>query len=552
MNLPLLIAAVLLIGILIGAAYLIATAIKSERRAKEKLKAHEAALKREAYESEMLRELGERFGYELDEAKIVDIIAGSIGKLFPYTTVASMLISEEQITFKIHLEESVSRKFIDQVKQNMFAALEALEGKTIREYSVSEQLTGTIIDDANDKLIGSFFNIPIVINEKLAGLLNISATSPGLYQEAETTILYKIVAQASTAVSKLRHVLETEKGKLSAMVESMSDGVIMVDNETRLIVLNPTAKEFLNITEPQPTIFTILDAVGQKFKLRQKIEEVIKKDSLVVIDEAIFKDRALKVFIAPVRDKKEKLIGAVVLLHDISKEKELERLREDFMAMMVHELRSPLTAVRGASTALQAHKDDFTEAKKEEYLKMIEGSAEEMLGMVNDLLDVAKIEVGKFQITPEPSDINALIRSKVEEYRSLALEKGLALDTRLPDGEKTIKIDPIRIGQVLRNLLSNAIKFAEKGKIEVILEDKEKEVIISVKDTGPGIDSQEQFRLFSKFGQLTSGMPRTAKGTGLGLVIAKGIVEAHGGSIWVQSTPGKGSTFSFSLPKGKT
>lgn len=549
MNLPILIAAFLFTLILIGAAYLIASAMKEEKHAKSKLAAREAALKREAYEAEILRELGERFGYELDEAKIVDIIAGSIGKLFPYSTVASMLISQEQLSFKVHLEESVSRKFIDQVKQNMLASLEVLEGKKIHDLFLSEQLTGTIIDDKNEKLIGSFFHIPIVINEKLTGLLNIASTSPGLYKEDEMRILYKIVAQASAAVTKLRHVLETEKGKLSAMVESMSEGVIMIDNEKRLLVINPAAKDFLNIKDPEPSVFTVLDVLNSKLDLRKKIDEAIKKRSLIVVDEVILANRVLKLFIAPVKDRKEKLIGTVVALHDVSKEKELERLREDFTAMMVHELRSPLTAMRGASTALQIHTKDFSEEKKREYLKMIEDSSVDMLGIVNDLLDVAKIEVGKFQISPEPSNINELIFKKVEEYRPLALEKNLNLEFSSPDHEAKLRIDPKRINQVIANLLSNAVKFTDEGTIDINLEDKENEVTVSVSDTGPGIDPKDQQRLFSKFGQLESKMPRTAKGTGLGLIIAKGIVEAHGGKIWFESKPEEGSRFSFSIPK---
>lgn len=552
MDLPVLAATLLFLGFLIGAAYLIASTMRAEKRARSELTAREAQLKREAYESEILRELGERFGYELDAKKIVDIIASSIGKLFSYSTASSMLLDEEQIVFKAHLEESVSRKFIDQVKQNTLAALEALEGETIRQRQVVEQLTGTIIDDGNERLIGSFFNIPIVINEKVVGLLNIASAQPGLYKEDEMTILYKIVTQASTAVSKLKHVLETEKGKLSAMVASMSDGVIMVDNETRVLVINPAARKFLQIAEAEPSIFRVLDSLRPKLDLKKQIDAAIKENTLIVIDEAVLEDRALKVFIAPVKDNKGKGLGAVVLLHDISKEKELERLREDFTAMMVHELRSPLTAVRGASSALQMHAKDFPKKKKDEYLRMIERSSEDMLRIVNDLLDAAKIEAGKFQINPEVTDLTELVKAKAEEYRALALEKGLNLEVKAPQEKVELDVDATRIGQVMSNLLSNAIKFTDTGTVEINIASKEAEALVSVLDTGHGIDPQDQPRLFSKFGQLATQKPRTAKGTGLGLVIAKGIVEAHGGKIWVESKLGKGSTFSFSLPRKKS
>ena len=552
MELPVLIAVILFVCLLAGAAYLVASSMRSEKRSKEKLSEREGQLKREAYESEILRELGERFGYELNEAKIVDIIANSIGKLFSYSAVSSMLVSQEKLIFKIHLEESVGGTFINQVKDNMLASLEALGGPTIRERPFTQENTGTVIDDQNPRLVGSFFNIPIVINEKLAGLLNIASTGQGLYKEDEMTILYKIVTQASTAVSKLKHVLETEKGKLSAMVESMSEGVIMVDNETKLSIINPAAKEFLHLGEPEPSIFSVLDAWKQKFDLKAKIDEARKKDGLVVTDEIVMDDRVLKAFVSPVKDRRGQLIGAVVALHDISKEKELERLREDFTSMMVHELRSPLTAVRGASSALREHEKDFPKEKQTDYLHMIEDSAKDMLAIVTDLLDVAKIEAGKFQISPRETNMADLILHKAKEFQALAVEKGLSLETKVPDKVVLATFDPVRIGQVITNLVSNAIKFTQNGKVEIALVQEDKGLKITVSDTGPGIEEKDLGRLFSKFGQLESNKTRTAEGTGLGLVIAKGIVEAHGGKIWGESALGKGSTFSFTLPAPKS
>ena len=546
------IAAILFTGILGGAAYLIASALKGEKRTREKLAVREAALKREAYESEILRELGERFGYELDEAKVVEIIAGSIGKLFSYSTVSSMLVGKDSLTFKTHLEESVSRTFLNEIKESMLASLEAFVGKQIRSVPVAEQQTGTVVSEQSDKLVGSFFNIPIVISEKLTGLINIASTTPGLYKEDEMMILYRIVAQASSAVSKLRHVLETEKGKLESTVASMSEGVIMVDQEMRLLVINPAAKSFLKIPDETPSVLSVMDVLGKKTNIREKMDEAVHKDTLIVVDGVVLEDRVVQVFISPVKDPKQTLLGTVLMLHDISKEKELERLREDFTAMMVHELRAPLTAVRGASNTILAHPDAFPEAKRTEYLHMIEQSSQDMLAIVNNLLDVAKIESGKFQITVTKSDMGKVLREKVEEYKPLAMEKGLGITLMLPEQTPEVMFDPVRIGQVIVNLLSNAINFTKTGGIEVGLRDSEKELTIAFKDTGERIKPQDQARLFSKFGQLETKLPRTAQGTGLGLVIAKGIVEAHGGKIWVESKPGEGSTFSFTIPKSET
>jgi signal transduction histidine kinase len=260
----------------------------------------------------------------------------------------------------------------------------------------------------------------------------------------------------------------------------------------------------------------------------------------------------LKAFVSPVKDRRGQLIGAVVALHDISKEKELERLREDFTAMMVHELRSPLTAVRGASSALREHEKDFPKEKQTDYLHMIEDSAKDMLTIVNDLLDVAKIEAGKFQISPRETDMADLILHKAKEFQPLAVEKGLSLETKVPDKKVMATFDAVRIGQVITNLVSNAVKFTQNGKVEIAFVQEDKGLKITVSDTGPGIEEKDLGRLFSKFGQLESNKTRTAEGTGLGLVIAKGIVEAHGGKIWGESVLGKGSAFSFTLPTPKS
>lgn len=551
MNLPALLSGAASVGILLGAAIVIAKSRRSEQTTRLELQAREATLRRQAYEAEIMRELGERFGYELDEEKIVDVISNSIGKLFSFATVASLLVTESGIKFKIHLEESVSETFITKVRDSLLAALEVLEGAKVRELPLTEQRSGTIINAGDPRLPGSFFNIPIVIDQKLSGILNIASTPPGLYQEEEMTILYRIVAQASTAVTKLRQVLATEKGKLSAMVESLSDGVIMLDNETRVMVINPAAKQALRLSDPEPSIFAVLEAFGTKLRLREIVAKANTSDRLIVVEEVNLGDRILKVFVIPVKDKLGNRIGTAALLHDISKEKELERLREDFTAMMVHELRTPLTAVRGASNALQKHEAEFSKEKQREYLQMIEGSADQMIAIVNDLLDVAKIEAGKFQVNKEPTEMTEVIRLKTEEFRPLVQEKHLELTTDIPQGKMTLEVDPTRIGQVLANLLSNAIKFTEQGKVEVSLKESNREVVVAIRDTGPGIAEEDRGRLFSKFGQLEKKSTRTAQGTGLGLVIAKGIVEAHGGRIWLESEVGRGSTFFVGLPKGK-
>src|SRR3989338_5257197 len=384
------------------------------RRTKNRLHNKEAEMNRRMYEVSILKELGERIGYSLNVQKIVDIITGSLRSLLPYSTVAYLLIGDEsRIIFHCVVEESVNSRFIQDVKQRMVAGLGAMVDRGIKEKDIDESISGTITDESNHADIKSFFNIPIVINNKPMGILNVASTKNGLYKEDEMTILYTIINQASSAVSKLENILNQEKGKLNSMVSSMADGVFMVDTRNRLLVINPAAKEMLGIAKPYPTIFDVLDALASKFDLRTKIEESMLHDKLTVEEQVPLNGKVLRVLISPVKDNENKALGAVVLFHDITKEKAIEKMREDFTSMMVHELRSPLTGIRSIANLLREEKIKNEQKKYQEFIDLIVTNSASMLDLVNDLLDVAKLEAGKFQIMRRPTNIADLVKVRI-------------------------------------------------------------------------------------------------------------------------------------------
>lgn len=545
------------------------------RHMRHNLKLKEQEMNRRMYEVAILKELGDRIGYSLNVQKIVDIITSSLRKLLSYSTVSYLLLGEEgRVIFHCVLEESVNSGFIFEVKKRMLAALETLIGRDIKSDELDESVSGTITDETNRGKVRSFFNIPVVINNQVMGLLNVASTKVGLYKEDEMTILYTIMNQASTAVSKLENILRVEKGKLNSMVESMADGVFMVDTRNRLLVINPMARSMLNITKFQPSIFDVLDALASKFDLRTKIEESLKFEKLVVEEQLPLGNKVLRLLISPVKDSDNKPLGAVVLFHDITKEKAIEKMREDFTSMMVHELRSPLTGIRSIANLLKEEKIKNEQKKYQEFVDLIVTNSASMLDLVNDLLDIAKLESGKFQVMKKPTQLAELINQRIGSFQSLAAENHLELAVKLEGNLPMMELDEIKIGQVLNNLFSNAIKFTPKGKVTVSafvvkkdedvastaasagliwpagndLKPDSSQLLVAVSDTGIGIAQDQIPRLFSKFTQLEQSALSEKKGTGLGLVIAKGIVEAHGGKIGVFSEEGKGSTFYFTLP----
>ncbi|HEX5430254.1 MAG TPA: ATP-binding protein [Patescibacteria group bacterium] len=547
------------------------------RRMRKDLHHKEGEMQRRMYEVSILKELGERIGYSLNVQKIVDVITGSLRKLLPYSTVSYLLLTDEgRVIFHCVLEESISQKFVDDVKIRSSKALSELLGRNITPQDLDESISGTITDETNKKGIKSFFNVPVIINAQAVGLLTIASTQEDLYKEDEMSILYTIMDQASTAVSKLEMILDQEKGKLNSMVSSMADGVFMVDTRNRLLVINPAARNMLGLSKPQPSIFDVLDALSSKIDLRTKIEESIKTDKLTVEDKLQLQDKFLRVLISPVKDAENQALGAVVLFHDITQEQAVEKMREDFTSMMVHELRSPLTGIRSIANLLREDKIKNEQKKYQEFIDLIVTNSASMLDLVNDLLDVAKLESGKFQVLKKPTDIAALIQMKISSYKTLAAENRIALESKtglnLP---AAVSVDENKIGQVLNNFLSNAFKFSAGGKVLIsaftlaageqmlsrvtglgmiwpgIKEDvkySSDQLIIAVTDTGVGIAEEQMGKLFNKFTQLEQGAVSEKKGTGLGLVISKGIVEAHGGHIGIFSEVGKGTTFYFNIP----
>ena len=512
-------------------------------------------LQQKIYQIQILREISARIGYSLDTGKITEIITSSIGTLLDYDTVAFILFDNlDEVVFKTHVHQPVNHAFLDQVRAHMIQAITAICGKGPDLNKADQRITGTILDDNLKVRVESYINIPVIVANRLLGLINVSSSKKGLYDQRQAGSLYSITNEAGTAVSQLQTVLDNEQGKLRGVIYSMTDGVLMVDTSNQLLVSNPAVKELLQLPPDRETsMFDIIDALAGKVDLRTKIEESVSKDTAIKVPELYLKDRALELTITPAKDQSGETMGVSVILHDVTASKSLDKLRQEFTAMMVHELRAPLTAVRWSSESLLKGVSDPSHALEAQKIKdgvnTIESAATNMLDLVNDLLDVAKIEAGKFDLNLQQYDLVEIIKEQINTFQAQAEMKRLKLN--LIAAEKCVlKCDKVRISQVMDNLISNAIKYTDSGEIVINVNCDAPAGIatVSIKDSGVGVSREDLNQLFSKFKQLTSG-DRSRKGTGLGLVVSKGIIEAHGGRIWAESAgENMGSTFSFSIP----
>jgi len=243
--------------------------------------------------------------------------------------------------------------------------------------------------------------------------------------------------------------------------------------------------------------------------------------------------------------------AAIALSNSILHERtlELDRLKSEFVAVVSHEIRTPLTVIKGVLELLTDDRHWQVDDKQSELLRMATANSERLLHLINDILDFSKLQSASLPMSFAPGLLPQVIRSSASNLSHLAGERGIQLGIEMPNDVPLVIMDEQRIGQVVTNLLSNALKFSPRGStVTVTVRVTDQSLHVCVKDEGEGIAPKDMSRLFQKFSQLDSSTTRKAGGTGLGLVITKGIVEAHGGRIWVESEVGQGSSFNFTLP----
>ncbi|MGA8145804.1 MAG: ATP-binding protein [Candidatus Acidiferrales bacterium] len=364
--------------------------------------------------------------------------------------------------------------------------------------------------------------------------------------------------------------LSRERNRSSAILRSMVEGVAVIDAQERLVFCNRAFAEILNIdskdSEGRPLIEVVRNsALTGLIRRALKGEEGLQSD----IATGIVQQRSFSVTAAPVKALEhtpgslnvtgpvaqsfattpaEKPAGAVVVLHDVTELRRLERVRQDFVANVSHEFKTPLTAIQGfAETLLAGALEDPKNNRR--FLEIMRDHANRLARLTDDLLKLARIEAGKLEVEFSPVSVIEVIERCAETALLNAGRKQITLEIDVPPALPAVLGDASLLRDVLQNLLDNAIQYTPAGgHIRVSASAGSREAVITVSDTGIGIPLADQERIFERFYRVDAARSREAGGTGLGLSIAKHIVEAHSGRLWVESNVGQGSRFSFAIP----
>ncbi len=353
-------------------------------------------------------------------------------------------------------------------------------------------------------------------------------------------------------------LLSGERNRSSAILRSMVEGVAVIDAEERLVFYNRAFSEILNLDSAAAEGRPLIEVVRNS-DLLSLIRRALRGDEGLQTDitMGITQTQSFSITAAPVKAldvsgsgdaAEEKPSGAVVVLHDVTELRRLERVRQDFVANVSHEFKTPLTAIQGFAETLLAGALDDPENNRR-FLEIIRNHAMRLARLTNDLLKLARIEAGKMELEFSSVGLLELIEACTETTLLKANRKEITLEITVPPQLPAVRGDAALLRDVLQNLLDNAIQYTPpRGHISVAASAGPREAVITVADTGIGIPLSDSERIFERFYRVDAARSREAGGTGLGLSIAKHIVEAHGGKLWVESTVGQGSKFSFSLP----
>lgn len=345
-----------------------------------------------------------------------------------------------------------------------------------------------------------------------------------------------------------------EKQRSEAIIRSIDDGIVVVNGEFKITNINPIAAQIFDI-EPDIVQGRHFLEVVKSEQLFNYVKQLVESGSLPSIEEGknvltMTQDKRVRHFmfsITPVHTKAGGMSGVVLLLRDVTKLKELDRLKSDFVMMTSHELRTPLTSIGMSIGLLEESAAQKLNEKEQKLLSAAHEESERLKVLVNDLLNLSKIEAGKIEMEFDSVPVRMLFEKVIASLKSQAEEKSIELSFKLPERLPKVKADANKVSWVLTNLISNALRYTgRQGHIDLFAEHIGSQVHISVRDNGTGIPYEYQSKIFDKFVRVKGA--KEAGGSGLGLAISKEIVHAHRGTIWVDSTPGKGSTFTFTLP----
>jgi PAS domain S-box-containing protein len=418
------------------------------------------------------------------------------------------------------------------------------------------------------QISASFLALPVLFGHRLVGVVAL-ASRPSGYDESMADALKPFLStcgiiidahQSNQLKEEALRALKGNENRLSTILTGAADGIITITDEGEIESVNPAAERMFQYSPGEllgKKYSVLLPTLPSEIKIAADGEprKYLKRDLLDGLHEAKGVRKGDTIFpaeisVSEVRVKEETFYSLIV--RDISERKEIERRLKEFYSTISHELRTPLTSIRGSLGLIEGGVLGDISKEVKEYLSIARDNCDRLIDLINDILDLRRIDANQIELRLAPVDPETLVHESIDKVKPIAEAKGIALELEC-QSKQLVNVDTARIVQALTNLLSNAVKFSPPGTLVTVRagDAKDKMVRFSVQDQAAGIPARQIKKLFGKFQQLDSSDTRETGGTGLGLAICKSLVELHGGKINVDSEVGRGSTFWFDLPATK-
>lgn len=370
--------------------------------------------------------------------------------------------------------------------------------------------------------------------------------------------LYRLIREQTERLGTMLRAQQIEAVKSQAILEGIADGVMVADANGRITLFNVAAERILSVKRTQ-AIGRLLDEIlglyGSKarewlLQVQKWHEEPENYESGEFLAERLDLERkVVSIHLSPVISQSHEFLGTVSVFRDVTAEVEADRAKSEFVSTVSHELRTPMTAIKGYIDLLLMGTTGSMSELQTNFLNVVKSNADRLTTLVNDLLDLSRIETGKIDLQPEPLDMRELIEQAVLTITPKAKEKGLRVRAIMPPQLPRVYADPDRVTQVLTNLVANAYKYTPVGgDVAVYAYVRESILHVAVSDTGIGISHADQEKIFERFFRVDDPLVQGESGTGLGLAIAVSLIKMQGGEMFVRSEPGEGSIFTFTLP----
>ena len=448
-----------------------------------------------------------------------------------------------------------------------FAGRVAAERRTI---ALEDSDAADILDARlREKQVRSLLGAPLIVEGRVIGVLRVGTVRAHRFTEDEKRLLQVVADRMALVIEhvrlyeaeqRARREAESLAAERDAILRQIADGVVIADPSGSVVFANDVARRLLGLTESGIPLtlrsegYQVLTPDGGSYTSEElPLARAARQGDVIVDAELRIRhpdgtERVAQGSAVPVIAEDGTRCGAVLTLHDVTAQRELERQKEEFFANASHDLRTPVTTIKASIDVVLENEPSGTPEPVHRLLTNINREAERMATLVNDLLELTRLQTGRVQLDLAQHDLRVVAQSAASAIEQLAHERGQHIELVLPTRAVMARVDAGHLERALLNLVANAHRYGrEGGVIRLRLPRRNKEAVFAVEDDGPGIAKADQGRIFERFYRPGNEATRRDQGSGLGLPIARAMVELHGGRIWVESVPGNGSTFRIAL-----